>query len=99
MQSNSASETGGWVTIKVGEGTRIGWIGAGRMGAAPATRLLGAGFDVAVYNRTKAKAEALSEHGATVVDRPAELADRDVVFSMVSACKENLEQRDWAIEL
>jgi 3-hydroxyisobutyrate dehydrogenase len=87
------------VTIKVGEGTRIGWIGAGRMGAAPATRLLGAGFDVAVYNRTKVKAEALSEHGATVVDRPAELADRDVVFSMVSACKEILEQRDWATEL
>jgi 3-hydroxyisobutyrate dehydrogenase-like beta-hydroxyacid dehydrogenase len=73
------------VTIKVGEGARIGWIGSGRMGAALATRLLRAGFDVAVYNRTKAKAEALAEHGATVVDRPADLADRDVVFSMVSA--------------
>jgi 3-hydroxyisobutyrate dehydrogenase len=73
------------MTISVGDETRIGWIGAGRMGSALVTRLLGAGFDVAVYNRTKAKAEALVEHGATVVDRPVELADRDVVFSMVSA--------------
>ena len=73
------------MTINVGDDTRIGWIGAGRMGAALATRLLEAGFDVAVYNRTKAKAAALVEHGATVVDRPVELADRDVVFSMVSA--------------
>jgi 3-hydroxyisobutyrate dehydrogenase-like beta-hydroxyacid dehydrogenase len=73
------------MTIRVGDETRIGWIGAGRMGSALVTRLLGAGFDVAVYNRTRAKAEALVEHGATVVDRPVELADRDVVFSMVSA--------------
>jgi 3-hydroxyisobutyrate dehydrogenase-like beta-hydroxyacid dehydrogenase len=54
------------------------------MGAALATRLLRAGFDVAVYNRTKAKAEALAEYGATVVDRPGQLADREVVFTMVS---------------
>ncbi|MDQ1507665.1 MAG: hypothetical protein QOD57_5392 [Actinomycetota bacterium] len=73
------------MTISVGDETRIGWIGAGRMGSALVTRLLGAGFDVAVYNRTKAKAAALVEYGATVVDRPVELADRDVVFSMVSA--------------
>jgi 3-hydroxyisobutyrate dehydrogenase-like beta-hydroxyacid dehydrogenase len=73
------------MTINVGDGTRVGWIGTGRMGAALATRLLRAGCDVAVYNRTKAKAEALAEHGATVVDRPADLADRHVVFSMVSA--------------
>ncbi len=64
---------------------RTGWIGVGRMGAALARRLLDAGYDVAVYNRTRAKADALSEHGATVVDRPADLADRDVVFTTVSA--------------
>jgi 3-hydroxyisobutyrate dehydrogenase len=62
-------------------GTRIGWIGTGRMGAALAKRLLDAGHDVAVYNRTRSKAEALS--GATVVDSPAELGDRDIVFTMV----------------
>jgi 3-hydroxyisobutyrate dehydrogenase-like beta-hydroxyacid dehydrogenase len=64
---------------------RIGWIGAGRMGAALAKRLLRAGYDVAVYNRTRAKAEALVEFGATVVDRPVDLAGRDIVFSMVAA--------------
>ncbi|RZS57316.1 3-hydroxyisobutyrate dehydrogenase-like beta-hydroxyacid dehydrogenase [Microcella alkaliphila] len=69
----------------------IGWIGVGRMGFQLATRLLDAGYDVAVYNRTRAKAEPLAEKGATIVDSPAELADRDLVFSMVSAPKD-LEQ-------
>ncbi|MFI5613573.1 NAD(P)-dependent oxidoreductase [Amycolatopsis sp. NPDC051903] len=65
--------------------TTIGWIGAGRMGAALVRRLLAAGYDVAVYNRTRAKAEELAEAGATVADRPVDLAGRDVVFTMVSA--------------
>jgi 3-hydroxyisobutyrate dehydrogenase-like beta-hydroxyacid dehydrogenase len=64
-------------------GTRIGWVGTGRMGAALARRLLVAGHDVAVYNRTRSKAEALEEVGAVVVDAPADLADRDIVFTMV----------------
>jgi 3-hydroxyisobutyrate dehydrogenase len=63
---------------------RLGWVGTGRMGYALATRLLEAGCDLAVYNRTKAKAEPLGELGATVVDVPAELADRDIVFTMVA---------------
>ena len=63
---------------------RVGWVGTGRMGYALASRLLEAGCDVGVYNRTKAKAEPLAELGATVVDTPAELADRDVVFTMVA---------------
>jgi 3-hydroxyisobutyrate dehydrogenase len=62
----------------------LGWVGTGRMGYALAARLLEAGCDVAVYNRTRAKAEPLAELGATVVDTPAELADRDMVFSMVA---------------
>jgi 3-hydroxyisobutyrate dehydrogenase-like beta-hydroxyacid dehydrogenase len=65
-------------------GARLGWIGLGRMGQALATRLLDAGQDLAVYNRTRAKAEGLAERGATVVDSPADLADRDIVFTMVS---------------
>jgi 3-hydroxyisobutyrate dehydrogenase-like beta-hydroxyacid dehydrogenase len=63
---------------------RLGWVGAGRMGAALAARLLEAGCDLAVYNRTRAKAEPLAELGATLVDSPAELADRDIVFTMVA---------------
>jgi 3-hydroxyisobutyrate dehydrogenase len=62
----------------------LGWVGTGRMGYALATRLLEAGCDLAVYNRTRAKAEPLAELGATVVDSPAELADRDIVFTMVA---------------
>ena len=65
-------------------GRRLGWVGAGRMGQALAARLLAAGHDVAVYNRTRAKAEPLAEAGAAVVSSPAELADRDVVFTMVA---------------
>jgi 3-hydroxyisobutyrate dehydrogenase len=63
----------------------VGWIGAGRMGYALIQRLLDAGHDVSVYNRTRSKAEPLAAHGAKIVDNPAELADRDVVFIMVSA--------------
>jgi 3-hydroxyisobutyrate dehydrogenase len=63
---------------------RLGWVGAGRMGVALVTRLLEAGCDVAVYNRTRAKAEPLAELGATIVDTPAELADRDIVFTVVA---------------
>lgn len=62
----------------------IGWIGAGRMGFAMVKRLLAAGCNVAVYNRTRSKAEPLVEFGATLADTPAALANRDVVFSMVS---------------
>lgn len=66
----------------------VGWIGAGRMGFQLAKRLLRAGYDVAVYNRTKEKAEPLAEFGATIVDSPVELANRDIVFSMVSTGKD-----------
>lgn len=62
----------------------IGWIGTGRMGFAMARRLFEAGCDVAVCNRTRAKAEPLAELGATIVDKPADLADCDIVFTMVS---------------
>jgi 3-hydroxyisobutyrate dehydrogenase len=65
-------------------GRRLGWVGAGRMGQALAARLLAAGHDVAVYNRTRSKAESLVDAGATVVDSPADLADRDVVFTIVA---------------
>jgi 3-hydroxyisobutyrate dehydrogenase len=55
------------------------------MGYQLALRLLKAGYDVGVYNRTRVKAEGLAAHGAKIVDRPADLADRDIVVIMVSA--------------
>ena len=63
---------------------RLGWIGVGRMGLPLVTRLLEAGHDVGVYNRTKAKAEPLASIGATIVDSPSELTDREIVFTMVA---------------
>ena len=63
---------------------RLGWIGTGRMGFPMAQRLAKAGCDIAVWNRTRAKAEPLAAAGAKVVDSPAALADRDIVFTMVS---------------
>jgi 3-hydroxyisobutyrate dehydrogenase len=59
----------------------VGWIGAGRMGAAMAIRLDRAGAGPSVWNRTRSKAEAT---GCSVADEIADLRDRDVVFTMIS---------------
>ena len=69
----------------------VGWIGAGRMGFPMAKRLLAAGCDVSIYNRTRSKAEPLAESGGTIVDTPKDLADRDIVFTMVSASEDLLD--------
>ncbi|HYR34886.1 MAG TPA: NAD(P)-dependent oxidoreductase [Burkholderiales bacterium] len=64
--------------------SKLGWIGTGRMGYAMAERLAKAGCDLAVWNRTKEKAQPLAKYGARVVDKLQELAGRDIVFCMVS---------------
>ena len=63
---------------------RIGWLGAGRMGYDMAKCLAKAGYDVKVWNRTRAKAEPLTKEGATIADAPHDLADRDIIFSMLA---------------
>jgi 3-hydroxyisobutyrate dehydrogenase len=65
-------------------GQAIGWIGMGRMGSAMAERLVRAGHDVSIWNRTRAKAEPLAALGAKVVDKPTDLSSVDVLFVMVS---------------
>lgn len=72
-------------------GEQVGWIGAGRMGSELIKRLLNSGTEVWVYNRTRAKAEALAEHGAKVVDSPADLATLDIVFTMVGGPDDVME--------
>jgi 3-hydroxyisobutyrate dehydrogenase-like beta-hydroxyacid dehydrogenase len=62
---------------------KIGWIGTGRMGFQLAQRLLAAGADVTIFNRTRAKAEPLTKFGGKLADSPAALADRDIVFTIV----------------
>ena len=70
---------------------RLAFLGLGIMGGGMARRLVAAGFSVAVYNRTRAKAQPLVELGAIVVDSPADLADRDIVFTMVSGPDDLIE--------
>jgi 3-hydroxyisobutyrate dehydrogenase-like beta-hydroxyacid dehydrogenase len=52
---------------------KIGFIGLGIMGSRMAANLLEQGHDLVVYNRTKAKADALLEKGATWANSPAEV--------------------------
>ncbi len=54
------------------------------MGSPMAKRLLDAGYEVSVWNRTRSKAVPLEASGAALVDRPADLSSRDIVFTMVS---------------
>ena len=65
-------------------GKTVGWIGLGRMGYPMAERVLAAGYTLKIWNRTRAKAEPLEAKGATLVNSPADLADVDVLVSMVS---------------
>jgi 3-hydroxyisobutyrate dehydrogenase-like beta-hydroxyacid dehydrogenase len=66
-----------------GNESRLGWLGTGRMGLQLVRRLLAAGCDVSVYNRTRAKAEPLAAQGAKIVGSAADLATRDIVFVTV----------------
>jgi 3-hydroxyisobutyrate dehydrogenase len=63
---------------------KLGWIGAGRMGYAMAERLARGGCDLAVWNRTKEKADPLAKYGAKVAIQLEELSTKDIVFVMVS---------------
>ena len=64
---------------------KLGFIGIGSMGRPIARRLLQAGYKVSVYNRDRAKAEALAGSGATVKESVAELASAaDVILSCLA---------------
>ena len=64
---------------------KVGFIGLGRMGEAIALRLQEAGHDLAVYNRTAAKAKALAAGGATIAETPADAArGREVVITCLA---------------
>jgi len=67
---------------------KLGWIGVGRMGTPMAERLLKAGHDVSIWNRTRAKAEPLAALGGRIVDKPSDLAGCEVVFAIVSTGKD-----------
>ena len=64
---------------------RIGFIGLGIMGSRMAANLQKHGYDLVVFNRTRAKAQALIDKGATFAESPAKVAERvDVLFTMLA---------------
>ncbi|MDT2813613.1 NAD(P)-dependent oxidoreductase [Vagococcus carniphilus] len=68
---------------------KIGFIGTGVMGASVVKHLLNAGYEVAVYNRTKSKTDHLVELGATWKETPQKVTEvSDVIFSMVGFPKD-----------
>src|SRR3954449_596236 len=63
----------------------VAFIGLGRMGHGMAGRYLDGGFGVAVWNRSKAKADDLVARGARWASSPADAADgADAIVTMVA---------------
>jgi 3-hydroxyisobutyrate dehydrogenase-like beta-hydroxyacid dehydrogenase len=64
---------------------KVGFIGTGRMGGAMVGRLLAAGHDIGVYNRTPEKAKPLAYAGAKIVSSIADAARYgDVTYTMLA---------------
>jgi 3-hydroxyisobutyrate dehydrogenase len=64
---------------------RVGFIGLGIMGMPMVRNLVGAGFEVTAYNRTRSKTERLADEGVRIAGSPGELAEENsVVITMVS---------------
>jgi 3-hydroxyisobutyrate dehydrogenase len=64
---------------------RIGFIGLGIMGKPMSQNLLKAGYEVTVYNRSRAAVDALASAGAKTAASPKEVAmNSDVVITMVT---------------
>src|ERR1700738_5528801 len=65
--------------------TKVAFIGLGRMGHGMAGRYLDGGFTVAVWNRSKSKADDLIARGARWAHSPADAADgADAIVTMVA---------------
>jgi 3-hydroxyisobutyrate dehydrogenase len=65
--------------------TRLGFIGMGNMGSRISQRLLEHGYTLAVYDRNRSKAEAMTRKGASVANSLAELAAAaDVILSCLT---------------
>ena len=64
---------------------RVALLGLGAMGAGMAANWLAKGFQLSVWNRTHARAQALADKGARVATTPREAAEgADCVFAMVA---------------
>jgi 3-hydroxyisobutyrate dehydrogenase len=68
-----------------GQAEKLGYLGLGMMGFPMSRRLLNAGYDVAIWNRSAGKAEALIEAGATLAAKPQEVAtSASIIFMCVT---------------
>ena len=64
--------------------TAIAVVGLGAMGSRIAERLIGAGHELVVWNRTREKGERLAAHGAAIATSPADAAARvELAITMV----------------
>ena len=71
-------------TSVLSEKTKIGWVGTGVMGRWMCQHVMDLGYQMTVYNRTKAKADPLVDDGATWADSPQAVAkNSDVIFTIV----------------
>jgi 3-hydroxyisobutyrate dehydrogenase-like beta-hydroxyacid dehydrogenase len=71
---------------------KIAFVGLGQMGSPMASRLLDAGHDVTVWNRTQEKAQAFVERGARAAASPAEAVTGAEIAITMLADPEALEQ-------
>ena len=63
---------------------KIGFLGLGKMGTAMALRLIAAGHELSVWNRSEARTEPLAREGAIVAGTPAEAElGADAVITML----------------
>ena len=71
--------------MKQKELPEIAFLGIGLMGLPMAKNLLKQGYSVQAWNRTKTKAEALKEFGATVANTLEEIGKADIIITMLEA--------------
>ncbi len=75
---------------------KIGFIGLGTMGLPMAHNLLKKGYELTIYNRTKAKMKELEEKGAKGAHSPKEVGEKsDVVFTILTADAAVEEVDSW----
>src|SRR5690348_13745783 len=87
MRRIREEETKGFVMTMKDDNTKpsIGFIGMGHMGSHMAQRLLDAGYQLTVYDRTKEKTQAVGQRGAFVAQTPRELAANcEVIMACVT---------------
>jgi len=88
---------------------RVAVLGTGLLGAGMAENLLARGHEVVVWNRTRARAEALGQRGALVADTPAQavsgcarahvvLTADDAVEEVIGAARSGLAAEAWLVD-